>query len=96
MLPCHPQNQLSRRLKNRPANIICDKEFLKEFPYFNKKIKVNKTDKIKRREAIIYKIVKQIASDNDKYNIDFDTYYIRKEDEKNVLLQKVAVMKKIK
>ena len=59
---------MSRRLKNRPANIICDGEFLKEFPYFNRKIKVNETDKIKRREA----------SDNDKYfakyNRDSDTY----------------------
>ena len=65
---------LSRRLKSKPANIICDEEFLKEFP------------KIKRRKATIYKIVKQIISDNDKwyvkYNRDSDTYYIGKEDEK--------------
>ena len=67
--------------------MICDEEFLKEFPYFNKKIKVNETDKIKRQEAIIYKIVKQIPSDNDKwcvkYNRDFDTCYVGKEGEKN-------------
>ena len=78
---------MSRRLKKKPANIISDKEFLKEFPYFNRKIKVNETDKIKRQEAIIYKIVKQIPSDNDKwyvkYNIDSDTYNIGKKDEKN-------------
>ena len=50
-------------------------------------MKVNKTDKIKRRDVIIYKTVKQIPSDNDKwyvrYNRDSDTYYIGKEDEKN-------------
>ena len=51
---------MSRRIKNKPANTICDEEFLKEFPYFNRKIKVNETDKIKRRGAITYKIVKQI------------------------------------
>ena len=50
---------MSRRLKNKPANLICDEEFLKEFPYFNRKIKVNETDKIKREEALIYKIVKR-------------------------------------
>ena len=50
-------------------------------------MKVNETDKIKRRDVIIYKTVKQIPSDNDKwyvrYNRDSDTYYIGKEDEKN-------------
>ena len=74
---------MNRRLKNRPANIICYEEFLKEFPNFNRKIKVNEKDKIKRREAIIYKDVKQIPSDNDKYyvkyNKDSDTYYIGKD-----------------
>ena len=49
----YPRDQLSRRLKNKPKNITCDKEFLKKFPYFNGKIKVNLTDKIKRRDAII-------------------------------------------
>ena len=66
------------------------KNFLKEFPYFNRTIKVNETDKIKRRETIIYKIVKQIPSDNDKryvkYNRDSDAYDIGKEDEKKLLL----------
>ena len=76
---------MSQRLKNKPANLICDEEFLKEFPYFNRKIKVNETDKIKREEALTYKIVKKIPSDNDKwyvkYNRDSDTYYLGKEGE---------------
>ena len=76
---------MSRRLKNKPANIICDEEFLKEFPYLDRKIKLNETDKIKRRQSIIYKTVKQIPSDNDKWcvkhKIDSDTYYIGKEDD---------------
>ena len=65
-VPQCPRDQLGRRLKNKPANIICNEEFLKEFLYFNRKIKLNKTNKIKRREAFIYKIVKQIPLDNDK------------------------------
>ena len=83
-LPQHPRDWLRGRLKNRPANIICNKELLKEISYFNRKIKVNKTDKIERREAIIYKIVKQIPSDNDKYyvkhNKESDTCHIGKDE----------------
>ena len=79
---------MNRRLKNKPANIICDEEILTGFSYFNRKIKANETDKITRQEAIIYKIVKQLPSDNDKwhvkYNIDSDTYYVGKKDEKNI------------
>ena len=89
-VPQHPRDRLTRRLKNKSANIICDEEFLKEFLYFNRKIKVNKTDKIKRREAIIYKIVKQIPSDNDKwyvkYNRDSDTIYVGKEDKRQIIV----------
>ena len=50
----HPRDRLSRRLKNRPANIICDEEFLKEFPYFNR-IEVNKTDKLKHQRRLYTK-----------------------------------------
>ena len=60
-VPSHPRDCLSRRLKNAPANIACDEEFLKEFPYFNKKTRVNETYKIKPREAIFYKILKQMS-----------------------------------
>ena len=81
-VPQYLRDQFSRRLKGKPGNIICDEEFVKEFPNFNKKIKVNETDKIKRRETIIHKIVKQIPSSNDKqyfkYNRDSDTYYVGK------------------
>ena len=36
-VPCQPRDSLSRRLKNASKNIVCDEEFLKEFPYFNEK-----------------------------------------------------------
>ena len=61
---------------------------------------MNKADKIKRQEGILYKIVKQIPSGNDKwyvkYNRDSGTYYIGKEDEKKLLLRTVVTTKKIK
>ena len=63
----HPRDRFRRRINNKPTHTICDEEFLKEFRYFNRKLKVSKTDKLKRREAIIYKSVKQIPSDNDKW-----------------------------
>ena len=89
-VPPHLLDRLSRRLKKKSADTICDEEFLKEFPYFYRKIKVNEIDKIKRWEAITYKIVKQIPSDNDKwyvkYNTGFDTYYIGKEDKKIIIV----------
>ena len=69
----HPRDRLGRRLKNVPANIVSDEEFLKELPYFNKKLRV------KRREAIFDKILKQMGPENDKYyvkyNQDLDTLY---------------------
>ena len=79
-VPSHPRDRLSRRLKIAPGNIVCDEEFLKEFPYFKKKIRVSETDKIKRREAIFDKILKQMGPETDKYyvkyNQDLGTYYI--------------------
>ena len=63
---------------------MCDEEFLKEFPYFDKKLRVNETNKIKRREAILGKILKQMGPENEKYyvkyNQDLDTYYIGKDE----------------
>ena len=64
---------------------MCDEEFLKEFPYFNKKIRVNETDKMKRRKAIFDKILKQMGPENDKYyvkyNQNLDRFYIGKDEE---------------
>ena len=51
--------------------MIASEEFLKEVPEFNFRIKVNKRDKIKAREEIFDKIIKQIP-DNDKYFINYD------------------------
>lgn len=51
--------------------IIASEEFLIEVPDFNVKIKVNERDKVKRREEIFDKIIKQIP-DNDKYYISYE------------------------
>ena len=46
---------------------------------------VNETDKLKKREAIIYEIIKQLPADNDKYFVESrpetDTYNIGKDKE---------------
>ena len=89
-VPSHPRDRLSRRLKIAPGNIVCDEEFLKEFPYFNKKIRVSETDKIKRRETIFDKILKQMGPETHeyyvKYNQDLGRYYIGK-NEKVIVIE---------
>ena len=54
-------------------------------PYFNDTIVVDETDKLKKREAIIYEIIKQLPADNDKYFVESrpetDTYNIGKDKE---------------
>ena len=52
-VPQHPQDRLSRRLKKINQQTICDEEFLQECAYFNRKKKLNETDKINRGKAII-------------------------------------------
>ena len=46
---------------------------------------VDETDKLKKREAIIYEIIKQLPTDNDKYFAEYkpetDTYNIGKDKE---------------
>ena len=46
---------------------------------------VDKTDKLKKREAIIYETIKQLPADNDKYLVEYkpetDTYNIGKDKE---------------
>ena len=61
------------------------KDLLKEVPYFNDTIVVDETDKLKKREATIYEIIKQLPADNDKYFVKYkpetDTYNIGKDKE---------------
>ena len=56
---------------------MCDEEFLKEFPYFHKKIRVNETDKVKQRELkqrekFFDKILKQMGPKNDKCYVKYN------------------------
>ena len=48
--PAHPRYKTDHILRNRPANIITDADMLKDFPYFNAKIKVGEVNKIKSEE----------------------------------------------
>ena len=63
---------------------------MKIFPCFHRKIKVNETDEIKRRDTIIYKIFKQIPLDNDKWyvkcNRDSDTFTLERKTKKIILI----------
>ena len=63
---------MNRILRNQPVNTEVDTDVLKEFPYFNAKIKVGELNKIKRREVIFDKIVKQLPPNNDVYYIEYD------------------------
>ena len=51
---------------------MCDEEFLKEFPYFHKKIRVNETDKVKQREKFFDKILQQMGPKNDKCYVKYN------------------------
>ena len=57
---------------------------MKEFPYFNEKLRVNEKNKIKWRESIFDKILKQVGPENDKYHVkynqDLDIYYNGKDE----------------
>ena len=68
--PAHPRCGIDRILRNRLANIMVDADVLKDFPYFNAKIKVGEVTKFKRREAIMDKINKQLPPNNDTYYIE--------------------------
>ena len=59
---------------------------------------VDETDKLKKREAIIYEIIKQLPADNDKYFVEYkpetDTYNIGKDKKKNLLKMILIIMQK--
>ena len=61
---------MDRILRNRPVNIMVDADVLKDLYYFNTKIKVGEVNKIKRREAIMDKIIKQLPTNNDTCYIE--------------------------
>ena len=81
--PAHPRYKMDHILRNRPANIMVDADVLKDLPYFNAKIKVGEVNKIKRREAVMDKINKQLPPNNDTYYIQHnrttDSFRVRKE-----------------
>ena len=70
-------------LRNWPANILVDADVLKDFPYFNAKIKVGEVNKIKRREAIMDEINKQLLPNSDTQYIEpnrtTDSFSVRKD-----------------
>ena len=86
----HQRDRLSRKIRNAPAKIFVDEQVLNDLPYFNTKIKVNETDKNKRREAVFDKIIKQLPPNRDQYYIQHDknsdTYRVQKERKVTVII----------
>ena len=62
---------------------MVDADVLKDLPNFNAKIKVGEVNKIKRREAVMDKINKQLPPNNDTYYIQHnrttDSFRVRKD-----------------
>ena len=83
--PAHIRYRMDSILRNGPANIMVDADVLKDLPYFNAKIKVGKVNKIKRQEAIMDKINKQLLPNNDIYYIEHNrttnSFRVRKDNE---------------
>ena len=57
-VPSHPRNRMRRTIKNTPVKILVGRQVLEDIPYFNTNIKVNETDKNRRKEAIFDKTIK--------------------------------------
>ena len=78
----HPRNRLQRALRKKTPKISVDKEMLEDLPYFNTKIKVDETNKLRRKEAIFDQIINQLPPNNDtyciKHNKKKDTFTIKK------------------
>ena len=65
---------------------------MEDLLYFNTNIKVNETDKNRRKEAIFEEIIKQLPPNNDqyytKYNNRNDTFTVKKEPAKRQILKR--------
>ena len=85
MQPMHPRDRLEEALRKNPKNSV-DKEVLKDWPYFNTKIKVDETNKLRRKEAIFDLIINQLPPNNDTYYIKHnkkkDTFTVKKRRER--------------
>ena len=84
--PRHPRERLQRALRKKNQKISVDKEVLQDLPYFNTKIKVNETNKLRRKEAIFNQIINQLPPNNDTYYIKHNkkkySFAVKKKHEK--------------
>ena len=89
--PAYPRYRLQHALRNA-LKISVDKNMLEDLPYFNTNIRVNETDKNRRKEAIFDEIIKQLPSNNDQYYIKYsnrnDTFTVKKEPAKRQILKR--------
>ena len=66
----HPRERLQREsTQKKTPKISVDQEVLEDVPYYITKIKVDETNKLRRKEAIFDQIINQLPPNNDTYYI---------------------------
>ena len=89
--PAQPRYRLQCALTNA-SKISADKNVLEDLPYSNANIRVNETDKNRRKEVIFDEIIKQLPPNNDQYYIKYnnrnDMFTVKKEPAKQRLLKR--------
>ena len=87
----HPRDRLQRAVRKKTPKISVDKEALEDLLYFNAKIKVDETKKLKRKEAIFDQIINQLPPNNDTYYIKHnkkkDTFTVKKDVKRRPVLK---------
>ena len=85
--PLHSRERLQRALRRKTPKILVDKEVLEDLPYFNTKIKIDETNKLRRKKAIFDQIINQLPPNN-------DTYYIKHKKKKDTFTVKKGVKRR--
>ena len=87
----HPRERLQRALTKKTPKTSVDKEVLKDLPYFNTKIKIDETNKLRRKEGIFDQIINQLPPNNDTYYIKHnkkkDSFTVKKDVKRRPVLK---------
>ena len=88
----HPRERLQRALRKKIPKISVDKEVLEDLRYFSTKIKVDETNKLRRKEAISDQIIDQLPPNNDAYYIKHnkkkDSFTVKKDVKRRPVLKR--------
>ena len=90
--PMHLRDRLQRAVRKKTPKISVDKEVLEDLLHFNAKIKVDETNKLRRKEAIFDQIINQLPPNNDtyyvKHNKKKDTFTVKKDVKRRPVLKR--------